>query len=142
MATVNMDSVQFYQPPFMTPLFGRKYSTSSHIDHEPSAAPRYKGSQVLEPFGVPALDGWDDLGLQHNSGRDQDAVSEEDFPTLEALLHPTLRKKVSKATKHTLQTADQRPLLRSSSCVNTVQSRFKDLGDSQGTGIRRWPSSL
>ena len=68
MATVNMDSVQFYQPPFMTPLFSRKYSTSLHIDHEPPAAPRYKGSQVLESFGVPALDGWGDFRLQHNSG--------------------------------------------------------------------------
>jgi hypothetical protein len=136
MATVNMDSVQFYQPPFMTPLFGRKYSTSLLIDHEPPAAPRHKkGSQVLESFGAPALDGWDDFGLQHNSGRDQDAVSEDDFPTLEALLCPTLRKQVSKATKHTLQTADQRPLLRSSSCVNIAQSRFKDLGDSQGRSI-------
>jgi hypothetical protein len=57
MATVNMDSVQFYQPPFITPLFGKKYSTSLHIDHEPLVAPRYKGSQVLKSFSVPALDG-------------------------------------------------------------------------------------
>jgi hypothetical protein len=122
----------------VTPLFGKKYTTSLHIDHEPPVGPRYKGSQVLESFGMPALDGWDDFGLQHNLGRDQDAVSEDDFPTLEALLRPTLRKQISKATKHTLQTADQRPLL-SSSHVNTAQSEFKDLGDSQGTGINSTP---
>jgi hypothetical protein len=92
----------------MTPLFCRKYSTSLHIDHEPVAAPRYKkGSQVLESFSVPALDGWDDFGSEHNSGRDQDTISEDNFPTLEALLRPTLRKQVSKATKHTPQAADQ-----------------------------------
>jgi hypothetical protein len=71
----------------------------------------------------------------NNSGRDQDVVSEDDLLTLEALLRPTLRKQVSKATKHALQTADQRPLQRSSSCVNTALSRFKDLGDSQGRCI-------
>jgi hypothetical protein len=67
MAAVNMDSVQFYQPPFMAPLYGRKYSASLHIDHEPPAAPRYKKGS-LESFSVVALDGWDDFGSQYNSG--------------------------------------------------------------------------
>lgn len=92
--------------------------------------PHYKkGSQS---FGIAALDGWGDFGSVHNSGRDQDAVGEDDFPALEALLCPTLRKHASKATKHALHTADQRPLPRSSSCVSTAESRFKDLGNSKG----------
>jgi hypothetical protein len=62
MAIINMDSVQFYQPPFMTLLFG-KDSTSLHIDHEPPVPLYYKRSYVLESFGVPSLDGWDDFGL-------------------------------------------------------------------------------
>jgi hypothetical protein len=91
-----------------------------------------KGSHSV---GVATLDGWGGFGSQRNSGRDQDAVSKDDLPTLEALLRPTLRKQVSKATKHVLQTVDQRPPPRSSSNVNTAQSRLKDLGDSQGRGI-------
>lgn len=55
-----------------------------------------KGSEVPESIDVTALDGWGDFGLQHNSGRDQDEVSEDNLPTLkelEELLRPTLRKK-------------------------------------------------
>jgi hypothetical protein len=83
---------------FMAPLFSGKYTASPHIDPEPLVAPRcMKGSEVLESIGVTALDGWGNFGLQHNSGRYQDAVNEDDLPTLEELeklLRPTLRKKI------------------------------------------------
>jgi hypothetical protein len=107
MATVNIDSIQFYQPPFMTPLFSGKYAASLHIDPEPLAAPRHKkGSQVLEPFGGAALDGWGNFGSQYNLGRDEDTVSEDDLPTLKELLRPTLLKEVlmeePEKSKHTL----------------------------------------
>jgi len=32
MATVNIDSIQFYQTPFITPLFSSKYTPSPYID--------------------------------------------------------------------------------------------------------------
>jgi hypothetical protein len=80
----------------MTPLFGEKHTALLHIDPEPPAAPSHKkGSQVLEPFGSAALDGWGDFGSQYNSGRNVDAVSEDDLPTLKKLLRPTLPKEVS-----------------------------------------------
>jgi hypothetical protein len=110
MATVSMDSIQFYQPPFMTPLFSGKYTALPHIDPKPSVEPRYlKGSQVLESVDVTALDGWGDFGLQHHSGQDQDAVSEDDLPTLEELLRPTLRKKVLIKSLKNLSTHSKRP---------------------------------
>jgi hypothetical protein len=49
-----MDSVQFYQPPFMTLLFS-KDSTLLYIDYKPLVALRYKGSQVLKSFSKPSL---------------------------------------------------------------------------------------
>jgi hypothetical protein len=136
MATVSMDSIQFYQPPFMAPLFGGKYTASPHIDPEPLVAPRHmKGSQVLESIDVTALDGWGDFGLQHNSGRDQDAVSEDDLPTfeeLEELLRPTLRKKgligEPKNPEYSLQRADQQKW-----------TRLVNVGDSQGRCINSAP---
>lgn len=122
MATISMDSVQFYQPPFMKPLFGRKHTTSLHIDYEPSAALRHKeGSQVL-------LDGWGDFGPQYNSGRDMDAVSEDDLPPLEEILRPTSRKEVlidePEKSKHALPRASQQ-----------AWTRLVDVGDSQGRCI-------
>jgi hypothetical protein len=136
-ATVNMDSVQFYQPPFMTPLFGGKYTASMHIDPKPLAAPRHKkGSQVLKSFSVAALNGWGDFGSQHILGQDEDAVSEVDLPTLKELLRPTLHMEVlieePEKPMHALQRANQRSLQRSSSYINTAQPRSKDLGVSQG----------
>jgi hypothetical protein len=127
MATVSMDSIQFYQPPFMAPLFSRKYTASLHIDPEPLVAPRHmEGSPVLESIDVIALDGWGDFGLQHNLGRDQDAVSEDDLPTLEELeelLRPTLRKKVlieaPKNSEYALQRANRQ-----------AWPRLVDIGDS------------
>lgn len=133
MATVNMDSVQFYQPPFMKPLFGSKQAAPLHIDPKHPAAPRYKnGSQVF-------LDGWGDFGSQYNSGRDQDAVSEDDLPTVEELLCPTLRKEISiedpEDPKHALQTANQRSPRGNGGYINAARSRLVDLGDSHGTCI-------
>jgi hypothetical protein len=79
----------------MTPLFGGKHTALLHIDPEPPAVPCHKkGSQVLEPFGSAALDGWGDFGSQYNSGRDEDVVSEDDLPTLKKLLRPMLPKEV------------------------------------------------
>lgn len=115
--------------PFMTPLFGGKYTASLHIDPEPPAAPCHKkGSQVLEPFGLAALDEWGDFGSQYNSGRDEDTVSEDDLPTLKELLRPTLPKDVSieepEKSEHTLQRAGQQ-----------AWTRLLDVGDSQGRCI-------
>lgn len=116
MATVNMDSVQFYQPPFMKPLFGSKHTALLHIDPKHPAAPHHKG----------------------RLGRDQDAVSEDDLPTLE-LLYPTLYKGISiedpEDLEHGLQTANQRSPRGNGVYANTAQSRSVDLGDSQGTCI-------
>jgi len=128
-----MDSVQFYQPPFMKPLFGGKHAASLHIDPKHPAAPRHKNeSQVL-------LDGWGDFGSQYNSGRDQDAVSEDDLPTVEELLCPTLRNEFSiedpEDPEHVLQTANQRSPQGIGGYINTAQPRLVDLGDSQGTCI-------
>jgi hypothetical protein len=86
-----------------------------------------KRSQILESVDVIAPDGWGDFGLQHNSGRDQDVVSEDDLPTLEELLRLTLRKKGKvligepKKAEHALQRADQQ-----------VWPRLVDVCHSQG----------
>jgi len=103
-------------------LFGRKHTTSPYIDYEPSAALRHKeGSQVL-------LDGWGDFGSQYNSGRDIDAVSEDDLPPLEEILRPTLRKEVlidePEKSKHALPRASQQ-----------AWTRLMDVDDSQGKCI-------
>jgi hypothetical protein len=129
MATVNMDSIQFYQPPFMTPLFSGKFTASLHIDPEPPIAPRCKkGSQVLESASTTAVDRGGDFGSQHDSGQDQDIVSDDDFPTVKDLLCRTLRKEdlmgEPKDREHVLQRADQR-----------ARSRLLDAGDSQGRCI-------
>jgi hypothetical protein len=83
MATISMDSIQFYQPPFTNPLFTNKYTALRHA----------KGSQVLKSAGVIALDGCGDFGPERDFGQDQGAVSEDNLPTLEDLLRPTLPKK-------------------------------------------------
>jgi hypothetical protein len=128
MATISMDSIQFYQPPLMTPLFSGKYTASPHIDPEPPVAPRYKkGSQVLESASSTVVDRRGDFGSQHDSGRDQDAVNEDedDLPTIKELLRRTLRKEdlieEPEDRERTLQRADQRG-----------RSRLLDAGDSQG----------
>lgn len=110
-----MDSIQFYQPPFTNPLFTNKYTALRHA----------KGSQVLKSAGVIALDECGDFGSERDFGQDQGAVSEDDLPTLEELLRPTLPKKVliaePKPPKHTLQSANQQ-----------AWTRLVDVGDSQG----------
>jgi hypothetical protein len=133
MATVNMDSVQFYQLPFMKPLFGSKQAALLHINPKHPATPRHKnGSQVFP-------DEWSDFGSQYNSGRDQDAVSEDDLPTVKELLCPTLRKEISiedpEDPEHALQMANQRSRLGNGGYINTAQSRSVDLGDTHGTCI-------
>jgi hypothetical protein len=63
MATINMDSVQFYQLPFRTSLFSGKYAASPHIDPKSPVGPLHAKSQALKSVGVIVLDGWGDFGL-------------------------------------------------------------------------------
>lgn len=66
-ATISMDSIPVYQPPFTTPLFSGKYAASPRIDPEASVGPRYaKGSQVLTSADVIARDGWGGFGLERD----------------------------------------------------------------------------
>lgn len=145
MVTFSMDSIQFYQPPPGAPSFRTKYTALSYLPLQPPGAPRHKkGSQVLEPARTTAVDTTRDFLSQHNSIQHQDMVDDDEVPTTEELLRPTLCKQVLKG-EQALQTAYQRLLQRSSSYVNTSQSGFKNLGDSQGRCINcvyfRRPSS-
>jgi hypothetical protein len=75
----------------------------------PVVSRHMKGSQAPESIGVIALDEWGDFESQHNLGQDQDAASEDDLPTLEELLRPTLRKEDSIGGPKTLSTSSRRP---------------------------------
>jgi hypothetical protein len=126
-ATVSMDSIQFYEPPFMSPFFSSKCAASPHTDPAPPVVPCHmKGSQALDSVGVIALDEWGDFGSQYNLGRDQDAVSEDDWPTLEELLRPTLHKEVlieePKEPEHALQRANEQSWTRLVDVGDKVQN--------------------
>lgn len=61
-AFVSMESIHFYNPPFMKLVFGRKYTTSPHIDHKPPVALSHKkGSQAFKSTSAIAVDGGGDF---------------------------------------------------------------------------------
>jgi hypothetical protein len=81
MATINMDSVQFYQPPFTTALFSGKYAASPHIHPKSPVGPLHaKKSQALKSVGVIALDGWGDFGSGNRNAKA--ALQDLDKPAL------------------------------------------------------------
>jgi hypothetical protein len=122
MAAVNMDSIQFYQPPFMNPWFGGKRTASPYIDPKPKVAAHCKkGSEVLKSVGITARGRWGNFGLEHNSGQDDNVADEDYLPTIEELLRPTSRK----------ENSTQEP------------PNAESVGDSQGTqGMRSGSLSL
>jgi hypothetical protein len=77
-----------------------------------------------------------DTESQHNSGRGQDAVDDDYFPTIEELLSSTLRQrdliKEPKKSQHTIQKGDQRSFRRSSRPIRIAQSKCVNFGDSYG----------
>ncbi len=124
MATVNMDSIQFYQPPSTNSLLSGKCTGLQ------------KGSQVIRSPDVMARDGGCAFRTHHNSDRGHNVAKEDFLPTVEEVLRPALRKEQLRRepanAEHTLQRTDQQSLDRSSSSMATIQSRFvEDLG-SQG----------
>jgi len=74
MAAVNMDSIQFYQPPFMNPLFGGKRTALLYIDPKHQVAALRKGTEVLESAGITARGGGGDFGLEDDSGQDENVT--------------------------------------------------------------------
>jgi len=132
-ASVSMDSIQFYQPHLTTSSFSSKYTASPYIDPKRSVAPPYqKGRQVLNSASTTAIDRGGDFGSQHDLGRNQDIVDEDDFPTVKELVRCTLRKEdlieEPKDREHAPQRVDQR-----------ARSRLLDAGNSQSRRVNSTP---
>lgn len=73
MATVDMNSVQFYHPPNLNPLIRPKYSAMRSLTQR---APHSNADQILESYGrleagiALVLDQRDDFGSPFQTGRD------------------------------------------------------------------------